>query len=177
MNSDIEKRVKELQSSDIFKRVKEAQALMVDSVKSRFEESDLGHLRCLIRLAFEFNDYLEHGSVDFATSIQNGPLAKFVPDVDSASADPFNKYDLEFLCGSIRSGVKSFSVLSKSYKLLDGAADSKVEWSMISSRESFKASFVSIFNRFSEEASLETKCRLLLDMFKLQIVFAGIHCD
>jgi hypothetical protein len=159
---------------DVFERVKEIQDSMVESAKSRFDESELGHLCCLIRLAVEFQAYLEHGSVDIATSVLNGPLAKYVPDAQNASTDPFNKYDMDYACESIRSGVDSFCTLTRSYEMLDDATDTKVEWSMISSKESFKTNFVSMFNRFVEEASFETKCRLLLDMFKLQIVFAGI---
>jgi hypothetical protein len=45
---------------------------------------------------------------------------------------------------------------------------------MISSRESFKTQFVSVFNKFTEEVNFESKCRLLLDLFKLQMVFVGI---
>jgi hypothetical protein len=171
---DIEKRVREIQMSDIIERVKEIQAQMAESAQSRFDESELGHLRCLMRLAVEFHDYLEHGSVEIAASILHGPHAKYVRDVQSASIDPFNKYDLEFLCDSIRSGVNSFCILNASYKMLDGATDSKIEWSMISSRKLFKANFVSMFNQFTEDVNFANRSRLLLDMFKLQIVFAGI---
>jgi hypothetical protein len=177
MNDDITKRVQEIQASDIVKRVKELQAPMVESAKPHFDESDLGHLRCVIRLAVEFHDYLEHGSVEIATSILNGPHAKYVRDVQSASTDPFNKYDLDYVCGSIRSGVDSFCRLNQIYRLLDSATGSRVEWGMISSEESFKANFVSMFNQFTEEVNFENKCRLLLDLFKLQIVFAGISYD
>jgi hypothetical protein len=45
---------------------------------------------------------------------------------------------------------------------------------MISSRESFKTQFVSMFKEFTEEVNFENKCRLLLDLFKLQIIFVGI---
>jgi hypothetical protein len=45
---------------------------------------------------------------------------------------------------------------------------------MISSRDSFKTQFVSMFNKFTKEVNFEKKCRLLLDLFKLEIVFAGI---
>ena len=174
MNDDITKRVQQIQASDIVKRVKELQAPMVESAKPHFDESELGHLRTVIRLAVEFHDYLEHGSVEIATSILNGPHAKYVRDVQSASADPFNKYDLDYACESIRSGVDSFCSLSVSYKMLDGATNSRVEWGMISSRDSFKTQFVSMFNKFTKEVNFEKKCRLLLDLFKLEIVFAGI---
>jgi hypothetical protein len=177
MDDDIKKRVEEIQLSEVFKRVKELQASMVESAKSCFDESELGHLRCLIRLAVEFHDYLENGSVEIATGVLHGPLAKYVPDAQSASTDPFNKYDLEFACGSIRSGVDSFCILSRGYRMLNGATKSMVEWGMTSSRESFKTQFVSMFNKFTEEVKFENKCRLLLDLFKLQIVFAGISYD
>jgi hypothetical protein len=48
---------------------------------------------------------------------------------------------------------------------------------MISSRESFKTQFISMFNEFTKEANFENKCRLLLDLFKLQMVFASISYD
>ena len=159
---------------DLITRVKEIQSSMVESAKGRFDESELGHLRCLIRLAVEFHDYLQHGSVDLATRIQNGPLAKYVPDAQSASVDPFNKYDLDFACGSIRSGVDSFCVLSNTCRVMDSAPGSRVEWGIISSRESFEKHFISMFKQFAAEVNFESKCRLLLDLFKLQIVFAGI---
>jgi hypothetical protein len=102
---------------------------------------------------------------------------EFRKDVQNAGSDSFNKYDLGYACESILSGVDSFWDLSTTYRRLVGATDSRVEWDMISSRESFKTRFVSMFNRFAEEVNFENKCRLLLDLFKLQIVFAGISFD
>jgi len=177
MNDDIEKPVKEIQSSEVFMRVKEIQASMVESAKSRFSDFELGHLRAVIRITVEFHDYLENGSVEIATSVLHGPLAKYVTDAQRASTDPFNKYDLGFACRSIRSGVNSFCTLNTSYRMLDGATGSIVEWGTTSSREMFKTQFVSMFNKFTREVNFENKCRLLLDLFKLQIVFAGISYD
>ena len=163
--------------SDVFKRVTEIQDSMMESARPRFKESEIDHLRCLIRLAVEFHDYLEHGSVEIATRLLNGPHAKYLTDARSASTDPFNKYDMEYVCESIRSGVDSFCVLNIAYRMLDSATDSKVDWGTTSSRGLFKTQFVSMFNKFTEEVSFENKCRLLLDLFKLQIVFAGISYD
>jgi len=179
MNDDITKRVKELQDSEVFKRVKETQASMVGAAQSCFDEAELGHLRAVIRITVEFLDYLEHGRVDVARGIQRQPYLKLTPaefrkDLEKASADPFNKYDLGYTCESILSGVDSFWTLNTAYTKLDGATDSRIEWSMISSRESFKMQFVSMFNEFAEEPNFEKKCRLLLDLFKLQIIFAGV---
>jgi hypothetical protein len=161
-------------NDNVTKQVEEMQASMVESAKSSFDDTEFGHLRAVIRLTVEFRDYVEHGSVDIATSLLHRPHAKYVADALSASTDPFNKYDLAYACESIRSGVDSFCRLSASYRLLDSATSSRVEWNMISSRDSFKTQFVSMFNKFTEEVNFENRCRLLLDLFKLQIVFAGV---
>jgi hypothetical protein len=42
---------------------------------------------------------------------------------------------------------------------------------------SLKKQFLSWFHEFEIETSFEKKCRLLLDLFKLQIVFAGVLYD
>ncbi len=182
INDDIARRVKEGQSSEVFKRVKEIQASMVESAKSSFDDSELGYLRAVIRLTVEFHDYLEHGSVTIARGIRQMPYMEltsdeFQKDLQSASTDPCNKYDLGYTCQSILPGVDSFCSLNLAYSKRDGATSSRIEWDMISSRESFKATFVSMFNNFAEEVNFESKCRLLLDLFKLQIVFAGISYD
>ena len=166
-------------NNDITKSVNEIQASMLESSKSHFDDSELGHLRVVIRLAVEFHDYLEHGSVEIARAIEQQPSAKiasaeFLKDLQIASADPFNKYDLGYTCESILSGVDSYCSLNAAYSKLDGAAGSRIEWGMVSSSKSFKAQFVSMFKEFTEELNFESKCRLLLDLFKLQIVFAGI---
>jgi hypothetical protein len=182
MNDDIARRVKEAQSSEVFKRVKEIQASMVESAKSSFDDSELGPLRAVIRITVEFHDYLEHGSVDMARGMLQLPYVgltseKFQTDLQNASADPSNKYDLGYICHSILPAVDSFCNLNSVYSKQDRATSSRVEWDMISSRESFKAAFVSMYNTFTEEVNFENKCRLLLDLFKLQIVFAGISYD
>jgi len=179
MNDKVKRRVEEIQASEVFKRVKEIQASMVESAKSYFDDSELGHLRAVIRLTLEFHDYLEHGSVKVALGIRQQPYvgltsAEFRKDLRSASTDPFNNYDLGYVCESILSGVDSFWDLSTTYRRSVGATDSKVDWGMISSKESFKTQFVSMFNQFSREVNFEKKCRLLLDLFKLQMAFVGI---
>ena len=164
-------------NSELTRRVKETQSSMVESAKSCFDESELGHLRALIRLTVEFYEYLEHGSVEMAQALKRGAHADYFKDLHSASSDPFNKYDLGYTCESIRSGVDSFCSICASYRILVGRRDSKIDWGMISSMESFKSQFVSTFNEFTNETNFENKCRLLLDLFKLQIVFAGVSYD
>jgi len=81
---------------------------------------------------------------------------------------------MESACRAIRSGVDSFCGLNATYRILSGATGSNIKWGMISSWESFKVRFISMFDEFTAEVHFENKCRLLLDLFKLQIVFAGV---
>ncbi len=163
-------------NNDVTTRVKEIQTSMVAAAESCFDESELDHLRGTIRLTVEFHDYLEHGSVKVAQGLKDGPHADYFKDLQSASADPFNKYDLQWVCDSIRAGVDSFCALNAGYRILNGATDSNLKWSMISSKETFKSEFLLMFNQFTEEADFEGKCRLLLDLFKLQMIFAAFSC-
>lgn len=161
-------------TKDIKNRTIHIQTAMAESAGDCLSGADRDHLRGLIRLTLEFNDYLERGSVEIATRIQEGSSTELFKDLQSAATDPFNKYDLEYVCGSIRAGVDSFCGLNQSYRILVGALVSKIEWSMISSRQLLKDRFILMFNEFIEETSFEKKCRLLLDLFKLQMVFATV---
>jgi hypothetical protein len=162
-----------MSNSDKINRIREIQASMVKSAESCFDQSELGNLRAVIRLTVEFHSYLEHGSTEIARGLLElkSPHLKIAPD---AALDPFNEYDLEYMCGSIRSGVDCFCSLNQTYKILEGSVCSRTSWSMISSRELLKSQFISMFKKFDEELNFEIKCRLLLDLFKLQMVFASI---
>ncbi|MGH9735148.1 MAG: hypothetical protein ACRD8A_11235 [Candidatus Acidiferrales bacterium] len=159
---------------DVRKRVQAIYAEMVESVKSCFDDEELGHLHTVIRLTVEFCHYLEHGSVDLARRLQQGPGTEYFVDLEQASTDPFNRYDMEFVCESIRSGIDSFWALDASYRILEGATRSNVKWGMASSKDSFKEQFNSMFKGFIVEITFEKKCRILLDLFKLQIIFIGM---
>jgi len=176
------RRSEELYAPEVFQRVKEIQASMVKPAESYLDEAELGHLRCLIRLAVEFQHYLDQGSVLMAKGILRVPLigalpAEFRQELQHASANPFNKYDLGYVCESILSGISSFWKLMAAYKSLDKTTNSGVAWDTVSTRESLKAQFISTFVKFTEEANFENKYRLLLDLFKLQMVFAGVLYD
>ena len=70
-------------------------------------------------------------------------------------------------------GIKAYCDLTQSYGHFDDATKSRIEWSSISV-PSLKGQLTSMFREFDGEPSVEKKCRLLLDLFKLQIVFAGV---
>jgi hypothetical protein len=131
-------------------RVRTLQALITESVGSCFSDLELEHLRVLIRLTVEFHDFLQ--------SPIKGPLGP------------------RYTCESIFAGIESFMIVTRAYKTLVGAMNSSIGESTISLAVS-KEDFIHIFNGFLVQENFEKRCRLLLDLFKLQIVFAAISYD
>ena len=120
-------------------------------VESTFEEKQLSHLRTLIRLTIEFYDYLNPG---------NHP----------------ERFELEYSIESILSGIESFCIVNAGYKVLVGAMLTTIAWNQVSAL-TLKDQFIAMFDEFVAEKAFERKCRLLLDLFKLQIVYAGMFYD
>ena len=72
--------------------------------------------------------------------------------------------------------IDSFRTVIHSYGILVGATRSTIDWKVINV-QSLKDEFISIYDAFVAETNFESKCRLLLDLVKLQIVFAGAFYD
>ena len=147
---------------------------MVESARQFFSESEQDHLRCLIRLAVEFNDYLQHGIPGLQMIAGNyqhavGGHIQIRPDESEQNA---LKYSIE----SIFSGIESFCRVNAAYRVLYSATSSRVDWGKVSVI-ALKEQFVSAFHEFTKETDFGKKCRLLLDLFKIQIVFAGMFYD
>jgi hypothetical protein len=132
-------------------RVRAIQASMVESARSYFLESELDDLRCLIRLTIEFFHHL-----------QGEHFAPLIED------------NLRYVCDSVFSGVDSFGLVSAAYRALPGARSTTVTRD-VKSIDSLKEEFVSKYREFSDETDFEKRCRILLDLFKLQIVFAALQ--
>jgi hypothetical protein len=133
-------------AEEVVQRLRRTQDSMIQSVRDCFSESEIDHLRCVVRLVIEFHYYLQ---------LACG-----------------HSFCLEYVCGSIFSGLDSCQSLTHGYNALVGAMKSQLEWPTLSS-PSLKEKFAALFNQFDKEAIFERKCRYLLDLFKLQIVFAG----
>ena len=127
------------------------QTSMVESARSLFLESELDDLRCLIRLTVEFFHNLQ-------------------------AEDSLTKDDLRYVCDSIFSGVASFGLVSAAYRVLPGSQHCTLAWDG-KSIDSLKAAFLNKYREFFDETDFERRCRLLLDLFKLQIVFAGLSYE
>jgi hypothetical protein len=122
---------------------------MAADAQTCFLDSDVENLRVVIRLTFEFGVFL--GSSDLEKK---------------------DRSKIDYRIGSIFSGIDCFCSLSYAYRMLANKTDSEIGFDDISLSD-LPALFSKTFDSFIAEASFEKKCRLLLDMFKLQIVYAG----
>jgi hypothetical protein len=135
---------------DLAHQILKIQESVSMSAKPWFSESELKDLRCLIRLTTEFHAWLE-----------------------SAHLDKRHRTEVEFNAESTFSGVESFCAVAAAYRALVGAATSRVQWDMMSS-PSLREQFLSTYRELLREGPFEPRCRILLDLFKMQIVIAGI---
>ena|SRR5215472_8279491 len=134
-------------SAEVRQHVEAIQVSMVDAAKGCFSESQLDSLRVVIRLTVEFHYYVQR------------------------SCD--HVFCLEYVSESIFSGIDSFMSVVQAYGCLVGTTGSEIDWDEVSAT-SLKQQFVRIFDQYTRETVFERKCRLLLDLFKLQMVFAGV---
>jgi hypothetical protein len=133
--------------AEVRQHVEAIQVSMVDSATGCFLESELDHLRVVIRLSVEFHYYVQRSCA--------------------------HVFCLEYVSESIFSGIDSFMFVFGGYQVLVGATGSEIDWDEVSAT-SLKQQFARMFDEFARETVFERKCRLLLDLFKLQIVFAGV---
>jgi hypothetical protein len=120
---------------------------------SYFSESEHDHLRCVVRLTVEFFYFLRRSDIE---------------SVDSRG--------LEYVGHSIFCGVESFFFVCHAYRIAVGATRSSLPERVIS-RAALKEKYIAMYNVFAAETNMEKKVRLLLDLYKLQIVFAGLTYD
>jgi hypothetical protein len=137
--------------------VRAIQSSMEESARPGFDDKDIQNLGILIRVTVEFNNYLRSAP----------PWPQF-PD------DPF--HDMTYMIDKILFNIDSFRIVLHSYGILVGSTKSRIDWSLVGV-QSLKDRFLSLYPEFVTETKFENKCRLLLDLFKLQIVFAGAFYD
>jgi len=138
-------------------RVRAIQLSMEESARPGFDDEDIQNLGILIRVTVEFHDYL-----------------RSAPPWPQFPGDPF--HDMTYMIDKILINIDSFRIVLHSYGILVGATQSRIDWSAVGV-QSLKDRFLSLYAEFVTETKFENKCRLLLDLFKLQIVFAGAFYD
>ncbi|HWF12059.1 MAG TPA: hypothetical protein VG297_26505 [Bryobacteraceae bacterium] len=124
---------------------------LIAAGKDLFLPSELDDLRSIIRLTMEFFDYLQGGNPELG----------------------LRDYDTRYRCDSIFSGVESFCLVSYAYDILPGALGTTLDH-VITSEDRLRTEFLAKYDQFLLDNSFEMRCRLVLDLFKLQIIFAGL---
>jgi hypothetical protein len=142
---------------DQIERIRAIQQSMEESARPGFDDKDIQELRILVRLTVEFHDFL--------TSTPPWPA---FPD------DPFQ--NMTYTVDKVLFNIDSFRAVVHSYGVLVGSTRSTIAWNAINIR-SLKDEFVSVYQAFVAQTNFESKCRLLLDLVKLEIVFAGAFYD
>jgi hypothetical protein len=120
---------------------------------SYFSDSELDSLRGVIRLTVEFFHRLQRVDID---------------SIDDAS--------LQYWGGSVFAGIDSFTSLCQAYRTTVGETRSALP-QRVTSRAALKEEFTAMYREFADETNFEKRCRLLLDLFKLQIIFVGMTYD
>ena len=181
MNEDIKERVKE-RIKELVKETQasmaeyaEIQTSMVQSAKSSyFSEPELTDLHHLIGVTCAFFQYLENpGAKQFSYRPSTVPASV---DFYLKHTELFSDFGLSYAIETVFSAVYSYSGVNQTYRGLVGSTKSEIDWNKVSI-STFNEQFTSKFHEFVAEPVFEKQCRLLLDLFKLQLVFAGFFYD
>lgn len=122
-----------------------------------FDQNDREKLRTLIRVTVEFNDYLR--------SIPPWP---HFPD------DAF--HNMTYMVDKILIHVDWFRDMIHLYGILVGSAGSTVNWNN-GTAGSIEKEFLKLYDELLAQRDFLKRFRLLLDLYKLQIVYAGMFYD
>jgi hypothetical protein len=156
---------------EIKERVQILKHSMAELARPTFAESELEDLWVLIRLTLEFEGFLHGSNCHFG-----GVAEKISRPRGSDDQINFDRGELRYAVESIFSGVGSFMIASSTYRMLTGSTASEIEWGTTSFL-SLAQLFCSTLSALNVEKDFVRKFRLLLDLFKIQIVFAGTQCD
>ena len=140
-------------------------------VESTFSESEHAHLCALIRLTVEFYDFLQVGNLQVREYAKRTKQHLWLKDPNQ-----LKEFEQEYSIETIFSGIDGFCSVSAAYSVLQGASRSAIQWDKVTAL-TIGDQFIEMFDEFILEAPFERRCRLLLDLFKLQIVYAGISYD
>jgi|ERR1035437_1433014 hypothetical protein len=137
-------------SDDLRQQVVALQHSVCQSAKPWLSEPELNDLRGLIRLTVEFHDWLQSTDIDI-----------------------WHRPEVQYIAESTVSGIDSFYNVAAAYRALVGAGMSRVQWDTMS-LQSLREQFLPIFDEIVREGHFEPRCRAILDLFKIQIVIAGV---
>jgi hypothetical protein len=134
---------------EMFALIRETQDVMVGAAQSCLPESCVGDLRGLIRLTEKFN-----------------------ANACRRDASTFDRRDVEYWCRSIYGGIDSFlSVRDCCRSISDSDLSTWEKMTALELMETFTAKY----QVFHNETAFERRLVILLDLFKLQILWAAME--
>lgn len=154
---------------DMKKRVEIAQASIVTLAESDFSEPQLEDLRVLVRLTLEFEAHLQHVLADPGETVEQ--MATRIFETTSIYAEEWR-----YANDSTFSGIDAFLTVNWAYRPFVGSRPTTIDWATASPL-TLAPLFARLCGEFIDEADFMRKCRLLLDLFKIQIVLAGMLYD
>src|SRR5260221_3569381 len=134
---------------NLLNQIRVTQASLREAAGDALEETEHAHLVVLVRLTMEFAAYMDSG--------------------DGSAPNENRRYVNE----STFAGIDSFRVVMNAYRVLAGTVPSIVKWTDFH-WPAFRQQFQSLYRELAQPAAFEKRCRVLLDLFTLQILFAGI---
>ena len=132
------------------RQIRAVQDSLLDASRSHFVEEYQGALMATSRIVVTFFQLLRKS--------------------DLAAWDSTQLNDAAYV---VFSGIEQFIYLNSGYTTTGDATGSDLDWSRPLSLASLQEKFTSKYDEFLSETDFVKRCRLLLDLFKLQIVFAG----
>jgi hypothetical protein len=139
---------------DYRERVQSIMLTMERHAPPSFDGEEIQSLRILVRVAVQFYNYL-----NWSPSIGDDVHAEMCYVLDRT----FVHFD-------------SFLMIMHAYGILEGSMVSTLDWNIVNIH-TLRDKYLKVFDSFVQEETFVKKCRLLLDLVKLQIVFAGAFYD
>ena len=142
---------------DEYQLVEKILASMVEQAEGDLDDKEVENLGILIRLCVQFYNFL--------TARGRWPVFP----------DPF--HNMTYEVDSILWNVDSFlQLIRHTYGIMRGRTRTTVDWNAVSA-QSLKDQYLSLYQEFIAETDFLKRFRLVLDLYKLQLVFAGIFYD
>jgi len=123
---------------------------MAQLAKSNYLEEDLEDLLVTTRIAVEVYAWLK-----------------------VTSTDSLNPNEAEYHCETIFSGIDFFMRTCGNYAALKDTVPSQIHWGALSV-SSLSSLIIATYDNFDAENVFFKKCRLLLDLYRMELVFASI---
>jgi hypothetical protein len=145
-------------SDAILKSTSRMESLILQDGKGVFEEDDVAHLRCAIRVAAEFFVYLTRcDRVDYLSSWED--------DTD----------DTRYCIDTIRSGIDSIFVVYSIHHILQHSTPTHLSGKDIEKLASFKRKYLDLFEKaLADGIPIHERLGHLVEMGKMQICFIGL---